>query len=143
MKFAVDAFGADKGEAVVVEGCVRALKEMPSLEIVLVGDLDVINPMLEKMDYDKSRLELVDAKDKITNNDVPTVAIKTKKQSSMVVAFDLCKQREDVCGIVSCGSTGALLTGGERKICPLYNSFALQLYMQRTVRCSLISVLHS
>ena len=48
MKFAVDAFGADKGEAVVVEGCVRALKEMPSLEIVLVGDLDVINPMLEK-----------------------------------------------------------------------------------------------
>ena len=116
MKFAVDAFGADKGEEVVVEGCVRALNEIDSLEIVLVGDLDVINPLLEKHNYDKRRLELVDAKDKITNNDVPTVAIKTKKQSSMVVAFDLCKQREDVCGIISCGSTGALLTGGVLKI---------------------------
>ena len=60
MKFAVDAFGADKGEAVVVEGCIRALKEMPSLEIVLVGDLDVINPMLEKMDRIKVKYGLVE-----------------------------------------------------------------------------------
>lgn len=116
MKFVVDAFGADKGESVVVEGCVRALNSNKDVELILVGDLDVINPMLDGYKYDKNRLELVDAKDKITNNDVPTLAIKTKKESSMVKAFDICKQNEEVSGIISCGSTGALLTGGVLKI---------------------------
>lgn len=116
MKFVVDAFGADKGEEVVVRGCVDALNLRSDLELVLVGNADVVGPMLASCAYDKSRLEVVDAKDTITNNESPTVAIKTKKQSSMVVACDICREREDVDGIISAGSTGALLTGAIFKI---------------------------
>lgn len=116
MKFVVDAFGADKGEEVVVRGCVDALNLRSDLELVLVGNVDVVGPMLASCAYDKSRLEVVDAKDTITNNESPTVAIKTKKQSSMVVACDICREREDVDGIISAGSTGALLTGAIFKI---------------------------
>lgn len=116
MKFVVDAFGADKGEEVVVRGCVDALNLRSDLELVLVGNADVVGPMLASCAYDKSRREVVDAKDTITNNESPTVAIKTKKQSSMVVACDICREREDVDGIISAGSTGALLTGAIFKI---------------------------
>ena len=52
----------------------------------------------------------------ITNDDVPTVAIKTKKESSLVKALELLKTREDICGLVSAGSTGAVLTGGIFKV---------------------------
>lgn len=116
MKFVVDAFGADKGEEVVVRGCVDALNVRSDLELVLVGNTDVINPLLAACAYDKSRMEVVDAKDTITNNESPTVAIKTKKQSSMVIACDICREREDVDGIISAGSTGAMLTGAIFKI---------------------------
>ena len=116
MKFVVDAFGADKGEEVVVRGCVDALNLKSDLELILVGNTDIVEPLLAACAYDKSRLEVIDAKDTITNNESPTVAIKTKKQSSMVVACDICRERDDVDGIISAGSTGALLTGAIFKI---------------------------
>ena len=116
MKFVVDAFGADKGEEVVVRGCVDALNLKSDLELILVGNTDIVEPLLAACAYDKSRLEVIDAKDTITNNESPTVAIKTKKQSSMVVACDICRERDDEDGIISAGSTGALLTGAIFKI---------------------------
>lgn len=116
MKFIVDAYGADKGEEVVVRGCVDALNLRNDLELVLVGNKDVLTPLLAECSYDKSRLEVVDAKDIVTNDEFPTVAIKTKKQSSMVVACELCKARDDVSGIISAGCTGALLTGAILKV---------------------------
>lgn len=116
MKFVVDAFGADKGEEVVVRGCVDALNLKSDLELILVGNTDIVEPLLAACAYDKSHLEVIDAKDTITNNESPTVAIKTKKQSSMVVACDICRERDDVDGIISAGSTGALLTGAIFKI---------------------------
>lgn len=116
MKFIVDAYGADKGEEVVVRGLADALNLRSDLEIVLVGNVDVLDPILKKCSYDKSRLEIVDAKDTITNDESPTMAIKTKKQSSMVVACELCRSRDDVSGIISAGCTGALLTGAILKI---------------------------
>ena len=62
------------------------------------------------------RIEIVDAKDVITNDDVPTLAIRQKKDSSMVRAFDLLKENDDVVGLVSAGSTGAVLSGVIMKI---------------------------
>ena len=78
MKFVVDAFGADKGEEVVVRGCVDALNLKSDLELILVGNTDIVEPLLAACAYDKSRLEVIDAKDTITNNESPTVAIKKK-----------------------------------------------------------------
>lgn len=116
MKFVVDAYGADKGERVVAEGCVDALNLRSDLKLAIAGDADVIVPLLEKSAYDKSRLEIIDAKDRITNDESPTAAIKNKPGSSMVAAFDACRTRDDIDGIISAGSTGALLTGAILKI---------------------------
>ena len=116
MKIVVDAFGSDRGEPVMTEGSVLAVNEDKSVTVVIVGDSDVINAELEKYSYDKNRIEVVDAKGKITNNDVPTLAIRQKKDSSLVKALEITKDDPEVGGMVSSGSTGAVLTGAFLKI---------------------------
>ena len=116
MKFVVDAYGTDKGEEVVVRGCVDALSKRPDLEIIIVGNSDILSPILANLSYDKERLEIVDAKDTVSNNESPTKAITDKPQSTLAVACDICHVRDDVDGLISAGSTGALLTGAILKI---------------------------
>lgn len=113
MKVVVDAFGGDNAPLEVVEGAVMAVKQNKDLTVVLTGDETKIKEILK----DKTeRIEIVDAKDVITNDDVPTLAIRQKKDSSMVRAFDLLKENDDVVGLVSAGSTGAVLSGVIMKI---------------------------
>lgn len=116
MKIVVDAFGADKGEAVIAQGCADAVNEAKDLEVIIVGDESTIKAELAKCNYDSSRITVVDAKEKITNNEVPTIAIRQKKDSSLVKALEIVKNDESVGGMVSCGSTGAVLTGAFLKI---------------------------
>lgn len=134
VKVVVDAFGADKGVGVVVEGTINALVTYDDVNIVIVGDKAEIETELGKFTYDKSRIEVEDAREKITNNESPTVAIRTKKDSSLVRALEIIKNDPLVAGMVSAGSTGAVLTGGIFKIgrikgvlrpalCPLLPTF--------------------
>lgn len=134
VKVVVDAFGADKGVGVVVEGAINALVTYDDVNIVIVGDKAEIGTELGKFTYDKSRIEVEDAREKITNNESPTVAIRTKKDSSLVRALEITKNDPLVAGMVSAGSTGAVLTGGIFKIgrikgvlrpalCPLLPTF--------------------
>lgn len=134
VKVVVDAFGADKGVGVVVEGAINALVTYDDVNIVIVGDKAEIETELGKFTYDKSRIEVEDAREKITNNESPTVAIRTKKDSSLVRALEITKNDPLVAGMVSAGSTGAVLTGGIFKIgrikgvlrpalCPLLPTF--------------------
>lgn len=113
MKVVVDAFGGDNAPLEVVEGAVRAVKQNKDLTVVLTGDETKIREILKDR---TERIEIVDAKDVITNDDVPTLAIRQKKDSSMVRAFDLLKENDDVVGLVSAGSTGAVLSGVIMKI---------------------------
>lgn len=134
VKVVVDAFGADKGVGIVVEGAVNSLVTYDDVNIVIVGDKAEIETELGKFTYDKSRIEVEDAREKITNNESPTVAIRTKKDSSLVRALEITKSDPLVAGMVSAGSTGAVLTGGIFKIgrikgvlrpalCPLLPTF--------------------
>ncbi len=116
MKIVVDAFGSDKGEIVAAQGSALAVAQDPDLSVVIVGDSDLIHQHLKDCNADLTRIEVVDAKEKISNDDVPTVAIRAKKESSLVRALELTKTREDVAGMVSFGSTGAVLTGAFLKI---------------------------
>lgn len=115
-KIVVDAMGGDYAPEEVVKGALDALKDDKSLEIVLVGDLDKIDTKLFEEEGLKDRATLVDAKDIITNDDIPTVAIKQKKESSLVKAMDIVAGDENVGGLVSAGSTGAVLVGAFMKI---------------------------
>ena len=113
MKVVVDAFGGDNAPLEVVEGAVLAIKENKDLNVVLCGDESKINEILNGRN---ERIEIVNASEVITNDDVPTVAIRQKKDSSLVKAFDLLKEDENVIGLVSAGSTGAILSGAIMKI---------------------------
>ncbi len=116
IKIIVDAFGGDNSPQVNVDGTLKALENIADLKVVLVGDEKTLGSLLEGKKYDGSRLEIVHAPDVITCNDKPTEAIKTKKDSSMAKSFELLKTDEEAKGMVSLGSTGALLAGAVLKI---------------------------
>lgn len=113
MKVVVDAFGGDNAPGEIVEGAILALEKHSDLEVILCGDEKKIKDCLAGRE---NRVEIVHAPDVISNDDVPTEAIRKKKDSSLVRAFDLLKEREDVIALVSAGSTGAILTGAIMKI---------------------------
>lgn len=107
--------GGDNAPEANIRGAVRAIKEIDS-EIILVGNEEIINKKVKEI-YNKEsiseisdRLKIHNATETIEMEDMPTQAIKHKKDSSMVVGFNLLKQDEgDV--FVSAGNSGALLTG--------------------------------
>jgi len=113
MKIVVDAFGGDNSPVAVVDGALLALEKRKDIELVLTGDRAKLESLLNSK---FERIEIVDAPDVITNDDQPTLAIRQKKDSSLVRAFDLLKEQDDIVGLVSAGNTGAVLTGAILKI---------------------------
>ena len=111
MKIVVDAMGGDNAPQEIVKGAAMALSKDKDLKVVLTGDETKIKANLAGLTYDKARLEVINCTEVITNDDTPTLAIRQKKDSSLVVALKLLKEDEEVQGFVSAGSTGAVLTG--------------------------------
>lgn len=116
LRIVVDAMGGDNAPEVVVKGTIDAVEKDSTLSVVLVGDTDKMDVASILASPAKDRIEVVDAKDVITNDDVPTSAIKQKKDSSLVRAFDICQSDDTVGGLVSAGSTGAVLVGAFMKV---------------------------
>ena len=116
MKIVVDIYGGDHSPHELVKGCVMALEQNKDFSLVLVGNQAEIEGLLKQEKYDVSRVEFVDAQDIITCHDVPTMAIRSKKESSLVKALDKTKEDPDCIGMVSAGSTGAVLTGALLRI---------------------------
>ncbi len=110
IKIAVDAMGGDNAPSEIIKGAVDAVNELGS-NIILVGIEDVINKELDKYSFDKSKITVKNASEVITTEEVPTMAIRHKKDSSIVVGLNLVKNGE-ASAFVSAGSTGAVLTGG-------------------------------
>lgn len=109
---AVDAMGGDHAPAEIIKGAVLAVKEQKEVKVVLTGDEKVIDKELREYDYDKERIQTVHAPEIITNCEAPVMAIRRKKNSSIVVALNLVKSGE-ADAFVSAGSTGAVLAGGQ------------------------------
>ena len=116
MKIAVDVFGGDNSPIAQIEGGIAFLKEQKETDLVFVGDSEKISETLKKYAYDAARVTVVHAPDVISNEESPTAAIRAKKESSLVKTFDLLKSEEDIGGMLSSGSTGAVLTGSVLKI---------------------------
>lgn len=112
VRVAVDAMGGDNAPGEIVKGTVEAVNEREDIKVLLVGKEAMIQEELKKYNYDKSRLLVVNAGDTITNDEAPVMAIRRKKDSSVVVALNLVKNKE-ADAFVSAGSTGAVLVGGQ------------------------------
>ena len=110
----LDAMGGDNAPDANIKGAVKAIDQIQA-EVWLIGKEDVIKAKLKEF-YNKTaeeispRLKIYNASETIEMEDIPTVAIKHKKDSSMVVGFNLLKEgKGDV--FISAGNSGALLTG--------------------------------
>ncbi|MBR7185963.1 MAG: phosphate acyltransferase PlsX [Clostridia bacterium] len=112
LKIVVDAMGGDNAPAEIVKGAICALSEREDFLLIFTGDEDLIKAELVKYAYDASRVEIVHCSEVITNDDIPTHAVRSKRDSSLVVGLKLLKEDGAVGGFVSAGSTGAVLTGG-------------------------------
>ncbi|MFG6392928.1 MAG: phosphate acyltransferase PlsX [Lachnospiraceae bacterium] len=112
IKVVVDAMGGDNAPEAPIKGAVEALGEVSNLEIILTGRTDDINKELGKYTYDRNRLNIVHADDVIGFDEPPVMAIRKKKNSSIVVGMNLVK-RGEADAFVSSGSTGAILVGGQ------------------------------
>ena len=110
MKIAIDGMGGDNAPQAVVDGVVQALKEYADIEMYITGPQDQIEAELSKYDYPKDRVKVIDAKEVISTNEHPVMALRRKKDSSIVKALNLVKSGECE-GVISAGSTGAFLAG--------------------------------
>ncbi len=112
IKILVDAMGGDNAPYATVAGAVAALENDKELYIILTGRQAEVQAELDKYKYDKSRMEIIDCPDVIGMNDIPTEAIK-RKQSSLIAAYWMLKKQDDICALVTAGSTGATIVGGQ------------------------------
>ena len=106
-KIIIDTAGGDRPD-LLIKGAVEAAKMHPDYKIVLVGDATTVK---QHIGLAAPNIEIVHAPDVITNDDVPTQAIRHKPDSSLIKSFSLLKDDEDAVGMFSAGSTGAVLTG--------------------------------
>lgn len=112
VKVAVDAMGGDNAPVEIVKGAVEAVNESSHVKVFLVGQEDVVNAELTKYTYNKEQMEVVNATEIIETAEPPVMAIRKKKDSSLVKALYLVK--DGACdAYVSAGSTGATLVGGQ------------------------------
>lgn len=109
---AVDAMGGDYAPLEIVKGAVEAVKENDRVSVILTGPTDKVKEELAKYDYPKERIQIEEAPDIITNDEAPVMAIRRKKESSIVVGLNLVKQGK-ADAFVSAGSTGAVLVGAQ------------------------------
>ena len=111
IKILIDCFGGDHCPEAPVEGALAALAKNPELYVMLCGDEAILQKELEGKTYDKSRVEIVHAPEVIGCDEKPTDVVRLKRNSSMMKAIILLRDRDDISAMVSTGSTGALVTG--------------------------------
>jgi glycerol-3-phosphate acyltransferase PlsX len=107
MKIALDAMGGDYAPEEVVKGAFLASEER-DLEIILLGDIEKVKKELIKYKYKKDRLSIINCKEYIETGDFPLVAVRNKRDSSIVIGTKLIKNNQ-VDAFISAGNSGAVM----------------------------------
>ena len=112
VKVALDAMGGDNAPVAIVQGAIDAIKTSGDIKVYLVGKEALVREELAKYNYNAEQVEVVDATEVIEMAEPPVMAIRKKKDSSIVKALHLVK--DGTCdAFVSAGSSGAVLVGGQ------------------------------
>ena len=106
----MDAMGGDNAPAAIVNGCLLALERRGGFNLQLIGDQAAIRQSLDAYGYAGDRIGVINATQSIGGDEVPTKAIKEKKDSPVALGLGLLKDKKTD-AFLSCGNTGALLTG--------------------------------
>ena len=105
---AIDAMGGDNAPGEIIKGAIDAINERADIKLRLFGDRDKIEAELHKYTYNKEQIEITHTTEEISCNEAPAIAIKKKKDSSLVVAIKSVKNGE--CDAIG---SGAILVGGQ------------------------------
>ena len=125
VRVVVDAMGGDNAPAEPVKAAVEAVAEREDIDVILTGRQDVIEKELSKFqNYPKERIQIVNTTEVIETAEPPVLAIRKKKDSSIVVGLNLVKKQEAE-AFVSSGSSGAILVGGQAPLIPTQNGVSL------------------
>lgn len=116
VKLIIDCFGGDHSPMANIDGALSALASNHDISLILTGDAKIISDYLSGKEYDHSRLEIVDAPEVIGCDEKPTNAIRLKKDSSMIRAIRMLRDDDSIAGMVSTGSTGALVAASLTRI---------------------------
>ena len=114
IKIVIDTKGGDNGASAMVKGAALALEKFENMGVLLVGNEGEIREQCASLNMPMDRVEILDAKEEITNYDNPADALFNKTDSSMLKALRELSVRDDLFGILSTGNTGVLLTGAMR-----------------------------
>ncbi|XCP83644.1 phosphate acyltransferase PlsX [Roseburia hominis] len=111
-KVALDAMGGDNAPQEIVKGAVDAVQKNSDIQVILVGKEELIERELAAYTYNKEQITIRNATEVIETAEPPVMAIRRKKDSSIVVGLKMVKNNE-ADAFVSAGSSGAVLAGGQ------------------------------
>lgn len=109
---ALDAMGGDNAPGEIIKGAVQAVQKQKDIKVMLTGKKEILEEALAGYTYPKDQIEIVPASEVIETAEPPVMAIRRKKDSSLVVAMNLVK-RGEADAFVTAGSSGATLVGGQ------------------------------
>ena len=112
IRIAVDAMGGDYAPGEIIKGAVQAAGRRDDIQIILIGQEDVVREELKKYNFREGQITVQNATEVIATEEPPVNAIRKKKDSSLVVGMNMVK-RGEADAIVSAGSSGAILVGGQ------------------------------
>lgn len=111
-KIAVDAMGGDNAPKEIIKGAVEAVQKRDDIQVILTGKEEVIADELAGYTYNEEQITIVNTTEVIETAEPPVMAIRRKKDSSIVVGLKLVKEKK-ADAFVSAGSSGAVLAGGQ------------------------------
>ncbi|MDY6309266.1 MAG: phosphate acyltransferase PlsX [Oribacterium sp.] len=111
-RIAIDCMGGDNAPVAIVKGAVQSLDLTKDTKLFLFGPVEKITSLLKEYNCSSDRVEVIDAPDVISLHEAPVMAIRRKKDSSIVKAMHFVKDGQ-ADAFISAGSSGAILAGGQ------------------------------
>jgi glycerol-3-phosphate acyltransferase PlsX len=108
MKIALDAMGGDFAPDVTIAGAIEAATEYDDIEIILVGDRQLLSESLKDKRYPADKISIFHASEVIEMHESPSAALRKKKDSSIRKSIELVKNKEAEAA-VSAGNSGVVM----------------------------------
>ncbi len=108
IRIALDAMGGDNAPAAVVDGSIQAVEETSGMEVILVGDKEAVQAVLDERSYSGDRITIRHAEEVIEMDDSPSQALRKKRKSSIHIGVKMISDKE-ADAFISAGNTGAVM----------------------------------
>ena len=120
MKIVIDAMGGDNAPEEILKGTIKSINDLDDISCIVTGKINKLNNILKKYNYNKDKIEVVNAEQEVTMMDKPSDVLRKKKDSSLIVGTNLVSDKK-ADAFISAGNTGAVMAAGIFKVGRLKN----------------------